>query len=47
MLPLTPHNFILFELDFNVKFLLLRLLQFSIDLKSTIFWKYEDKKYVE
>ena len=30
----TQHN--LFELDFNVKFPLLRLLQFLSDLKSTI-----------
>ena len=28
-----PHNIILFELDFNVKFPLLRLLQFLRDLK--------------
>ena len=34
MLP--PPNIILFELDFNVKFPLLRLLQFLSDLKSTI-----------
>ena len=34
--PLPPHNFILFELDFDVKFPLLRLLQFLSDLKSTI-----------
>ena len=32
-----PHNFILFQLDFDVKFPLLRLLLFLIDLKSTIF----------
>ena len=36
MLPPPPHNIILFELDFNVKFPLLRLLQFLSDLKSTI-----------
>ena len=36
MLPPTPHNIILFELDFNVIFPLLRLLQFLSDLKSTI-----------
>ena len=38
MLPpyLPPHNIILFELDFSVKFPLLRLLQFLSDLKSTI-----------
>ena len=36
MLPLPQHNFILFELDFDVKFPLLRLLLFLIDLKSTI-----------
>ena len=32
----TPHNIILFELDFDVKFPLLRLLLFLSDLKSTI-----------
>ena len=32
---IAPH-FILFELDFNVKFPLLRLLIFLSDLKSTI-----------
>ena len=36
MLPQTPHNIILFELDFIVKFPLLRLFQFLSDLKSTI-----------
>ena len=36
MLPPPPHNIILFELDFNVKFPVLRLLQFLSDLKSTI-----------
>ena len=37
MLPPTPpHNFILFELDFEVKSPLLRLLLFLSDLKSTI-----------
>ena len=35
MLP--PQNIILFKLDFNVKFPLLRLKQFLSDLKSTIF----------
>ena len=35
--PPPQHNIILFELDFDVKFPLLRLLQFLIDLKSTIF----------
>ena len=34
MLP--PPNFILFQLDFDVKFPLLRLLLLIIDLKSTI-----------
>ena len=34
--PPPPHNFILFELDFNMKFVLLRLLHFLSDLKSTI-----------
>ena len=32
-----PPNFILFQVDFDVKFPLLRLLLFLIDLKSTIF----------
>ena len=32
----SPPNFILFQLDFDVKFPLLRLLLFLIDLKSTI-----------
>ena len=39
MLPPTgppPPNFILFQLNFDVKFPLLRLLLFLIDLKSTI-----------
>ena len=36
MLPPTPPNFILFQIDFDVKFPLLRLLLFQIDLKSTI-----------
>ena len=34
--PPPTHNIILFKLDFNVKFPLLRLLQFLSDLKSTI-----------
>ena len=34
MLP--THNFILFVLNFDVKFLFLRLLLFLSDLKSTI-----------
>ena len=34
--PSTPHNNIMFELDFNVKFPLLRLLQILSDLKSTV-----------
>ena len=33
--PPLPHNIILFELVLNVKFPLLRLLQFLSDLKST------------
>ena len=33
---MLPHNIILFELDFDVKFPLLRLLQFLSDFKSTI-----------
>ena len=32
----SPHNIILYELDFDVKFPLLRLFQFLSDLKSTI-----------
>ena len=36
MLPPPPHNIILFELYFNVKFPLFRLLQFLSDAKSTI-----------
>ena len=36
MLSPPPYNFILFELDFDVKFPLLRLLLFLSDLKSTI-----------
>ena len=36
MLTQYPHNFILFELDFDVKFPLLRLLLFLSDLKSAI-----------
>ena len=35
-----PHNFILFELDFNIKFPLLSLLLFLNDLKSTIRYNY-------
>ena len=31
-----PHNIILFELDFDLKFPLLHLLQFLSDLKSTV-----------
>ena len=34
--PLPPPNFILFQLDFDVKFLLLRPLLILNDLKSTI-----------
>ena len=33
--PLPPHNIILFELNLNVKFPLLPLLQFLSDSKST------------
>ena len=33
---IAPHNIILFELDFNAKYSLLRLLHFLSDLKSTI-----------
>ena len=35
MLPPPQHTIILFELDFNIKFPLLHLLQFLNDLKST------------
>ena len=34
-------TFFLFELDFNVKFPLLRLLQYLSDFKSTIFFSTE------
>ena len=37
--PPPPHNIILFELDFNVKFPLLRILQFLSDLKSIFCFK--------
>jgi hypothetical protein len=44
MLPPTPpHNIILFELDFDVKFPLLGLLLFLSDLKSTIVYIALDK----
>ena len=33
---MLPPNFLLFQLDTNVKFPVLRLLLFLIDLKSTI-----------
>ena len=36
MLPPLPHNIILFQLDLNVKFPLLLLLQFLSDLTNTI-----------
>ena len=36
MLPPPPQNFILFELDFNVKFPLICLFIFQSELKSTI-----------
>ena len=37
MLPSTPtQHYLVFELDFNVKFPLLRLLQFLSDLKCNI-----------
>ena len=39
MLPPTPPNFILFQLDFDVKFPLLRPLLFLNVLKSIIFLK--------
>ena len=37
MFPPSPHNFFLFEIDFNVKFPMLRLLLFLSDLKSFFF----------
>ena len=40
---LTPSNIILFELDFDAKFPLLRLLIFLSDLKRTIFILYTQK----
>ena len=47
--PPLPNNFILFELDFDIKFPLLHLLLFLSDLKSTIFciknWKQTFLKY--
>ena len=39
-----PHNIILFELDFDVKFPLLRLLKFLSVLKSTITCQQIDAK---
>ena len=36
MFPPPPHNFILFELDFDIKFPLLRLLLILSGLKSNI-----------
>ena len=36
MLPPPPHNFVLFELDLDVKFPLLRLLLSKSNLKSNI-----------
>ena len=44
MLPPPPPNFTLFQLDFDVKFPLLRLLLFLIDLKSTIFCLINSRK---
>ena len=35
MLPPPPHNIILYEIDFDIKFPLLRLLQFLSYLKGT------------
>ena len=37
MLPPPQHNFILFELDFDVKFPLLRLLLFLSDSNTIVF----------
>ena len=34
--PIPSYNIILFQLDFNVKFSMLRLLQLLSDLRSTI-----------
>ena len=42
MLPQPPHNNILFELDFSVKFPLLSLLQFLSDFKNTIICLIQD-----
>ena len=46
MLPPPPPNFVLFELDLDVKFPLLRLLLFLSDLKSTIFSDFDSKEDV-
>ena len=46
MLLPTPHNFILLELNFDVKFPLLRLLLFLSDLKSTIFNEKKNLYYI-
>ena len=45
MLP--PHNIILFELVFNTKFPLLRLLQFLSGLKSNIKFKASEFVYFQ
>ena len=47
MLPPPLHNIILFAVDFNVQIPLLRLLQFLIDLKSTIRLIKVDKSYLK
>ena len=46
--PPPPYNFILFKLDFDVKFPLLRLLLFLSDLKTTIVFgfKYLKGKFI-
>ena len=43
----APHNFTLFELDFDVKFPLLRLLLFLNDLKNTITCNYSYLPYLK
>ena len=47
VVPPPQHNIIMFELDSDVKFPLLRLLQFLSDLKSTIFLRYNNIKYLK
>ena len=40
--PSPTQDFLIFKFDFNVKFPLLRLLQFLSDLKSPIFKNHQD-----